>query len=328
MRAGVSALWRVAAAGGEPQRLTVGSENSYWPAVSRKGDRLAYVQSTLDFNIWRVAVPGAGAGDPAAAPIRITHSPLWDNTPAFSPDGQKVAWVSNHSGSYEVWICGSDGSQPTRLTSLGLDVLWPQWSPDGRQIAFSSSTGGPAHVYVIAAEGGAPRRLTTGDFPEVGASWSRDGQWVYFTSNRGEGSAVWKVPAGGGSPVLVARKGFRPVLEPFDGRFVFYTGPDGQIWKVPVAGGEPAQALKKSKRAFWTLSASGIYILDPDGDGGPAIESFPFAPSQRRQILKLAGGPDDYLLLGGLAVSPDGRWILYERRDRTESDIMLVENFR
>jgi hypothetical protein len=184
-------------------------------------------------------------------------------------------------------------------------------------------------VYVIGSEGGATRRLTAGEFAESAGSWSRDGKWVYFVSNRGSGSAVWKVPSGGGSPVLVVQKGGRPARASFDGQFVYYGGFDGRIWKVPSAGGEPTPVRNKGKRAMWTISVTGIYILDPDAAGGPAIDFFPFAPGGRSETLRLRGQPNTYT--AGpveLDVSPDGRWVLYSHLDRNEGDIMLVENFR
>jgi len=363
-RGGVQALWRVAAPGGAPERLTVGSSDAFWPSVSRKGNRLAYSYGIKDANVWRVAAPGAGGTDAAAAaPMRITQSPAWDMQPAFSPDGRRIAWVSAHSGISEIWVCNSDGSQPNQLTHLDAPGAHrPHWSPDGRQIAFAGSSRGLWHVYMIGAEGGAPRQLTTGDCVEVLYSWSRDGKWVYFTSSRREGFAAWKVPTSGGSPVLVARKGGdavesldgkfvyyngpedgiwkvpasggSPVLvarnggdavESLDGKFVYYWGPDWSIWKVPVAGGEAALVLKTGRRAVWALSATGIYVLDPDANGGPAIEFVPFA-GRRKQVVRLPGKPDGYE--PWLAISPDGRWILYHHIDRDEADIMLVEDFR
>ena len=85
----------------------------------------------------------------------------------------------------------------------------------------------------------------------------------------------------------------------------------------------------KSSGPYWTLSASGIYVLDPDAAGGPAIQFFPFAGDKRPEVLRLAGSPEDYrFATDRVDVSADGRWILYAYRDRNESDIMLVENFR
>ena len=153
-RGGMQALWRLSVSGGKPERLTVGGENSYWPSVSRKGNRLAYTNSTVDFNIWRVAAPGADAAGSASASLKLTPSPLMDVQPAFSPDGRKVAWSSARSGSYEIWTSGSDGSQPARLTALGLYSMGPQWSHDGREIVFHTTIGGLPHLYVVGADGG------------------------------------------------------------------------------------------------------------------------------------------------------------------------------
>jgi Tol biopolymer transport system component len=331
-RGGVWALWRVSPSGGEPERLPVGGNNAFWPSVSKRGNRLAYSEGVEDWNIWRVAAPGGGAmEDPAAAPIRISPSPQIDQSPAFSPDGRMIAWSSMHSGSHQIWVCNTDGSQPTQLTHLDPPgAAEPLWSPDGRQIAFNAYSRGPHNVYVIGADGGAARRLTTGDFDEDLYSWSRDGKWIYFGSNHGEGDAlwkapvsggspllvasngrgpaesldgrfvyysgpeasIWKVPASGGSPVRVARNGWEPV-ESFDGKFVYYSGPGASIWKVPAGGGEPAQVLKTGQRASWTLASAGIYVLDPDAKGGPSIELLPFN-GQRTQIVRLPGKPDSY----------------------------------
>ncbi len=324
---GVHALWRVAASGGEPERLSVGSDFCLWPAVSRKGNRAAYVKATWDYNIWRVAAPGV-SGARQASPEKITQSPLIDISPALTPDGRRVAFSSTISGDFEIWTCGIDGSRPARL----LEGFWPQWSPDGQQIAFESLRGaaveaGAPHVFSVNAEGGMPRRLTSGDFPEGDPSWSRDGQWIYFFSIRGEEYGWWKVPARGGPPTLIMPK-VRHAIESVNRDFFFYES-GGKIWKVPEAGGEAAAVLKVGGRALWTVSVSGIYVLDPYAEGGPEIQFSPFAPERRKDVLRLGGVPEDYFFaFDRIDVSADGRWIVYAYRDRNEADIMLVENFR
>jgi eukaryotic-like serine/threonine-protein kinase len=363
-RGGVWALWRVSASGGEPERLPVGSNNTFWPSVSRKGNRLAYSEGTADWNVWRVSAPGGGATEgPAAAPIRISSSPQVDQSPTFSPDGRLIAWSSMHSGSHQIWVSNSDGSQPAQLTHLDAPgAAEPLWSPDGRQIAFNWYSRGPHKVGIADADGGAARRLTAGDLDEDLYSWSHDGKWVYFGSDRGAGDAlwkapagggtpvqvapngwgpvesldgrsvyysgpeasIWKVPAGGGAPVLVARNGWGPVVS-LEGRFIYYGGPEASIWRIPEDGGQPAEVLKTGKRASWTLASAGIYVLDPDAKGGPSIELIPLN-ARRTQAVRLPGKPEAYLYVS--SVSPDGRWILYVHVDRAEADIMLVENFR
>lgn len=366
-RGGVWALWRVRVSGGEPERLPVGGNNAFWPSVSKKENRLAYSEGVDDWNIWRVAAPGGGAtDDPAAAPLRISPSPQIDQDGMFSPDGRAIVWASAHSGSHQIWITNSDGSQPRQLTHFEpLGAAEPRWSPDGAEIAFNGYTRRSRNVNVIRASGGMPRQLTTGGFDEDVFGWSHDGRWVYFGSDRGTGAALWKAPASGGSPVLlapngrqpaesldgrfvyyggpesslwmvpmsggtpvrVARNGWGPVVSP-DGKFVCYQGPGGSIWRVPASGGEPALVVKTNPRALWTLATGGIYVRDADAKSGPSMEVFSLA-GIRTAALRLPGKPDRYLPYdSGLSVSPDGRWILYMRVDRTEADIMLVDNFR
>jgi hypothetical protein len=119
------------------------------------------------------------------------------------------------------------------------------------------------------------------------------------------------------------------IIESVDGAFFFYKGPGGQIWKLPVAGGEPVPVLKVNERALWTLSAPGIYILDPYAEGGPAVQYFPFAGNKRAEVVRLGGIPEDYFFSQDrVDVSADGQWFIYAYRDRNEADIMLAENFR
>ena len=368
-RGGVYALWRVSVSGGNPERLRVGSSNAYFPSVSKHGGRLAYSEGTTDFNIWRVAAPGAGRNDAAAAPIRITPSPQLDEYPDYSPDGTKIVWASTHTGAHQVWVANSDGSQPMPLTNFGSPgAAFARWSPDGRQFAFLGFSRGPTQVYLIGADGGTPRRLTTGDSiqgPTITPTWSRDGRWIYFVSTR-DGEAVWKVPAAGGSPLLVVPQGSWPMespdgaflyyvapggdirrvsvgggspllmarntLPPFfqssDGKFIYYCRPGRTIWKSPTDGGEATPVFEIGERARWIVSATGIYVLEPDSRGGPALEFSPFS-SMHPAALKLPGEPDSYAQGAGvMAVSRDGRWVLYPRWDRNEAQIMLVENFR
>jgi Tol biopolymer transport system component len=326
-RGGVQGLWRVDLKGGEPQRLNVGAENGYWPSVSRKGNWLAYTSSVMDINIWRISAPGAGG--PIEVPVKLTSLPLADVQPALSADGKRLAWTSAQSGSWEIWTSESDGSQPFRLTKLGQYSMRPQWAPDERQLAFVSAKGGVPHIYSVSAAGGPSRRLTVGEFLENNPSWSRDGKWVYFISNRGDGMALWKVPSQGGTPQVVARNARRAVVESLDGAWVYYDGPDGQIWRVASGGGEPSVALKTGRRALWHLSDSGICLLDPDAAGGPELRLVPFAQGGRTEVRKLSGDPADYATgVSNIAISPDGRWVFYNHRDRITGDIMLVENFR
>jgi Tol biopolymer transport system component/DNA-binding winged helix-turn-helix (wHTH) protein len=325
-RLGVRSLWKVRASGGEPEPLPVGQGGAWFPSLSRIGRRLAYAQSSEDVNIWRYEVPRVpGLSTPPTKLIASTHVDL---SQQFSPDGKRIVFASGRSGSVEIWVCDSDGSNPRQLTFFGGSGT-PRWSPDGQQIAFDSEREGHSDIYVVHAEGGQPRRLTTESSNDVVPSWSRDGRWIYFASDRTSSFQVWKMPAEGGRAVQVTKQGGFAAFESSDGKTLYYAKGEYRpgLWKVPVEGGEETLVLEQPAAGlwgYWGLRAEGIFFYNATTK---AIEFFSFATNKITQIAKPEKQPDP-TTNPGFAVSPDGRWILYAQADQLASDIMLVENFR
>ncbi|MHC4539584.1 MAG: serine/threonine protein kinase [Planctomycetota bacterium] len=327
-RAGSFSLWRISVSGGQPEPLAGVGEGALGPTIPGLGKRLAYTKDNLETNIWRMELPKPPGQ--ARAPTKLISSTLWDLLPEYSPDGQSIVFTSGRSGSSEIWRCGSDGSHPVRLTSFGGPAGGaPRWSPDGQQIVFDSRPEGHTDIYVVSVEGGPPRRRATQSSDDWVPSWSRDGRWVYFTSNRGGDHQIWKVPAEGGQAVQVTKQGGFFSLESPDGQFVYYAkhiGANPALWRVPVEGGKEAPVhdlVKPADWGQWVVVDEGVYFVRATEPSRPAIEFFDFATSRVRSIATL-----EKQTIFGLAVSPDGRWILYTQIDRRDSDIMLVENFR
>jgi len=321
-RLGGARLWKARASGGEPEPLPVGQEGANAPALSRTGRRLAYTQVDIIANIWRYEV-STGRNAP---PTKLIASTGVNESPQFSPDGKRIAFASNRSGSWEIWVCDSDGSNARQLTFFeGPFANWPRWSPDGRQIAFSGTAEGHYVIYVVGVEGGRPRHLMTGASSDYLPSWSRDGKWIYFVSERTGPIQVWKMPAEGGRAVQVTKQGGHMALESPDGKTLYYAkrcdAPG--LWKVPVEGGEETlvlDQLAEEQCVRWGVTAEGIYFYNV---ATKAIEFFSFARHRITQIAKPERPGRE-----GLAVSPDGRWILYSQVDQHTSRIMLAENFR
>jgi Tol biopolymer transport system component/serine/threonine protein kinase len=330
-RGGSFSLWRIPAIGGTPEPLAVGGEGALSPSVSRQGNRLAYTKEIFDANIWKFEVPDSMGK--SASPTEVIFSTRNDSGPQISPDGKRIAFDSTRSGSSEVWVCPSDGSKPVQLTSFGGPLTGsPHWSPDGRQIVFESrAEGSYANIYVINAEGGTPRRLTTDSSNHVVPGWSRDGRWIYFTSNQSNGQdwQLWKMPAEGGQAVQLTQHGGVAAVESSDGKFIYYAKfSDPGIWRMPVEGGEEYLVLKQLRPGFWgnwAMVDQGIYFVNLDAKRNPTIKFFNIATGRVTQVAAPEKLP---VLIAGLAVSPDGRWILYTQIDQDISDIMLVENFR
>ena len=203
----------------------------------------------------------------------------------------------------------------------------PNWSPDGSHIVFDSNKGGQWEVYAIGAAGGTPQRLTENPATNGVPSWSQDGAWIYFMSSRSGQAQVWKMPAGGGQPVQVTKQGGYVAVESPDGRFVYYSKSSTSaagLWRVPVRGGEETEVLPSVTLLNFAVANDGIYYIpSANAQRQYSIQYFSFATGKSVSILGLSYAPG-----AGIAVSPDGKTLLYTLMDDRSSDLMLVEDFR
>jgi serine/threonine protein kinase len=324
-RGGLFRLWRISASGGNPEPLNVAGEDAFFPVISSKANRLAYVHTRSDSNIWRTVGPAWKGRRPA--PQKLIASSRAERAASFAPDGKRIAFASDRSGSFEIWTCSEDGTNQIQLTSLnGADVGSPVWSPDGKTIAFDARVEGHGDVFLISAEGGSPQRLTSGSFENNLPTWSRDLRWIYFSSNRTGSWQIWKMPPSGGNAVQVTKDGGFAAQESIDGKFLYLWLEGGTIWKMPLEGGATVRIFDGVKSfASWKITANGIYFVDVSKT--PAlIKFFDFATQQSKTITSVDLGysvpsPQNF------DVSPDGQWILFKRVDQVDSDIMLVEDF-
>jgi Tol biopolymer transport system component len=328
-RGGSPGLWRIAASGSaSPKPLAAMGQVGYQLTISHQGDRLAYVRSMSDRDIWRLELPRPGAKpDP---PVRFISSSENDQFPQFSPDGKRILFGSARSGNFEIWIADSDGSNLVQLTSFGVLTGAPRWSPDGSQIAFDSRPEGNTDIFVVDASGGKPRRLTTDPAADVTPSWSHDGKWIYFVSSRSGRFEIWKTPAQpegtGAQAIQVTKNGGFSALESPDGKFLYYAKENGptSLWKVPVVGGEEVQVL--DSLYFWSnfqVVHEGIYYVPrPVSPSEYRIEFYRFADGKTLAITTV--DKDSF----GITVSPDRRVMLIAPTESRGSDLMLVENFR
>jgi len=194
-------------------------------------------------------LPARPAVTPLPAPERVTIRSGNNTSPTLSPDGRAVAFVSDRTGSLEIYVLGlARGSQEVAITNDGGQNMQPAWSPDGRWIAFHSRTRGG--VWIVPSTGGTPRQIV-----ERGsdAAWSPDSQRLVYTPDEG-GTAgqqvLWTVgrdgtgrrplteighPAGGHNHPTWSR----------NGRFVAFAVSNGienqAIWIVDATGGPPRQ---------------------------------------------------------------------------------------
>ena len=214
-------------------------------------------------------------------------------TPVWSPDGRRIAFLSRRDGNKELYVMNADGSGQRRLTRDASISATPAWSPDGRTLAFESVRNGTTGVYVVNADGGGQRRLArNGHAP----AWSPDGRTIAFFG----GPNIYLMNADGSEhrrltkPVVGGRQ--RSLAWSPDGRnlaflsqsgcgdfcfSLYVVGSDGSglrnvtselVSRGPGRGpaSDPAWSPDGRKLAFVRLSADlgePIYVVNADGSG-------------------------------------------------------------
>lgn len=126
---------------------------------------------------------GPAAAQGAAPPSKRLTSVV-DGYPHPSPDGRRVAFQSNRTGRWEIYVMNADGSGVAQLTDAPGDNVTPKWSPDGTRIVFAASPGGNSDVFVMNADGTGRRRLTDHPGDDSHPHWSADGARIVFNSAR------------------------------------------------------------------------------------------------------------------------------------------------
>ena len=120
---------------------------------SGKVGRIAFGVIAADSNTDIYSVMPDGSGQQ-----RLTTAKSFDACAAYSPNGRQIAFCSDRTGKYQVWLMQQDGSGQHQLTRSPYDALFPRYSPDGKRIAYEADDHGPPKVdiYVVGVRGGAP----------------------------------------------------------------------------------------------------------------------------------------------------------------------------
>jgi Tol biopolymer transport system component len=327
-RSSIPTLWRILVSGGSPVQVPQVGVVTLHPSISPKGYRLAYEQLIGASSIW---VAELGKIDSKNSLMKVSASGGRNWSPELSPDGKKIVFESDRSGSMEIWTCDRDGSNLNQLTHLGgpQSLGPPRWSPDSQRIAFDSALGEHNAIFVINAEGGVPRPLTHEAVDSRNPTWSRDGKWIYFSSIRTGEWQIWRMPSEGGDPVQVTKHGGHVAFESADRRFIYYAKiPDVSIWRMGADGGQESPLPPQIHLPFWgnwALVDKGIFFLNEESTRHPVLRFFDFATAHVKDMVILE---QPVTWRSWISASADGEFVLYGQNDKEESGIMMLENFR
>jgi Tol biopolymer transport system component/DNA-binding winged helix-turn-helix (wHTH) protein len=298
--------------------------NGLWASTSPDGKKLAFSSLLVQSNIWRRDLLR-----PDAPPVQMYPSTMQQNEAQYSPDGHHVAFDSTRSGLWSVWMADLDGSNLVQI-SHERTAGFPRWSPDSQKIVFQvEDRDGSVSVYITNISDRVPRRLPIpfhrATFPE----WSRDGKWIYFRTFESSRQQIYRSPAQGGEPTLIATADTidQPV-ESSDGKTLYFRPTSGNIPLYMLALDRPGAAPQPVpnmpgiySNQQWTVGPAGIYFTSQSAPR--TVCFYDFATRKTREVFKA-----DHDFSDGMSVSPDGGYLLYTQMDESNSDIMLVNNFR
>jgi eukaryotic-like serine/threonine-protein kinase len=318
---------------GQIVRLTdlQGSETS--PSLSPDGTFFVYtkiVDGSSDLFLQRVA---------GGKPINLTAgSPAGDSQPAFSPDGQQIAFRSEREGG-GIFLMGATGESVKRLTDFGFN---PAWSPDGREIAVATEGAfDPRRRFSasqivridIATEARRPLAVQDGVQP----AWSPQGLRIAFwgLAQPGNRRVIRTIPVDGGSPVTVVDDAFynwSPVWSP-DGRFLYFASNRSgsmNLWRVAVderSGrvlGTPQPVTTSSEwSALPSLSRDGHRLIYATDSSRSFVEMVPFNPETAQVEGPPALAYEGARGIRSCDVSPDGAWLALGASSPAE-DLLLI----
>lgn len=253
------------------------------PAAMLSGQgRLLFVVGQYDTEIYVSEADGSNRQ-------RLTYNLDADTEPVWSPDGQRIAFVSERSGNQDIFVMAADGTQVVQLTNNPYHDYSPAWSPDGTQIAFVSDRDGSwetSELYVMNADGSQQQRLTEDKFRNMTPAWSPDGRVIAFVQERvfSKASALTLLHLDGDRPVQERMT----ITTPFMSRPAW--SPDGTQLAVAVGS-----------TYFSEARFEGIHIIDLQGR---TTQQFPLK---------------HHTYSAGLDWSADGRYFVFSGRAPTDA---------
>ena len=189
--------------------------------LAAQGSRIVF--SHLEFDNYEIYVMDADGGNRE----NLSNHPVDDKDPDWSPDGTKIAFVSDRNdGEYQIYVMDADGTNQVRLTDGPRRKRYPDWSPDGGKIAFAVHDG-ISHIEVMDADG---HNRVALENDASGPSWSPDGGKIAFVSIRDGGLEIYVIGADGQGLERLTHGflgGFSPSFSPGGDWIAYYASHEG-----------------------------------------------------------------------------------------------------
>ncbi|MCS6764459.1 MAG: Tol-Pal system beta propeller repeat protein TolB [Candidatus Protistobacter heckmanni] len=255
--------------------------------------RLSYVSHVGRH--YRLLISDADGGDPQIA--LTSNEPII--SPAWSPDGRRVAYVSFEQRKPAVYVHDLVTGKRILLSNQKGKNSAPAWSPDGKRVALALSRDGNTQVYMINADGSGLRRLSASNAIDTEPQFSPDGASIYFTSDRGGAPQIYRMSSeagekGGSAQRVTFTGGFNtsPRVSP-DGKRLAYISRVGGAYRLHVqdlSSGEAYALTDTSADESPSFSANGQYLLYATRVGGRGVLAAVSVDGKIKNTLSLDAG--------------------------------------
>jgi Tol biopolymer transport system component len=325
-RRGMHRLWRLNTDSKQIDSFPAPGLNALHPAVDPAGNRLIYTELTVNTNIWRTDLREPSS---KRKPIEWIRSALQQDSPQYSPDGRQIAFISNRSGYWELWVANASGDSLRQVTHFNGPVPGsPQWSPDGREVAFDLRANGVSNTFVVNVDTGAIQQITRETADTMAPKWALDGHFFYVTSRRTGQLQIWKVSRDGSLWTQLTRNGgFDGTELPEQSKLLFTLQRSPGFWMLDLLTNReaviPELANVESYR-YWAISPEGLYYVF-NQDAPSSIRFYDFKLRHTTKVAEIAGAL--YSGTPSLTVSPDGHYLAYAQVDSFREDLMLAESW-